>query len=53
MEGHVYLRYLAAWSPMYLLPLCMLSSGLVERVVTVTNLAAAHATCGFSLSMLA
>ncbi len=40
-EGHVqaqvYLRYLAAWSPMYVIPLGMLASGAVERILAVRS----------------
>ena len=35
VELHVYLRYLAAWSPMYVIPLGMLASGVVERAFAV------------------
>ena len=31
----MYLRYLAAWSPMYIIPLGMLASGVVERIFAV------------------
>ena len=45
MRNHVYLRYLAAWGPMYLLPLAMLSGGVVERSLAVNPAAFAYAGC--------
>jgi len=37
VHAEIYLRYLAAWSPMYVIPLGMLASGAVERMLAVRS----------------
>ena len=46
---HVYSRYLAAWSPTYLLPVGMLASGVVERTLQAGHRHGAVLTCVYAV----